>query len=159
MAGYTCYVLTEDSKKALLSAFPAQYARVFGEHVTDKFFVGAETPIVAAKSVAVVGYADSGDGGLEAVVVEVNGNSVRADGSLYHITLSLNPEVEVAGDVAARAAALGYVPKTPGYTPAHSNHLLLERGYTPLPPRWLEIEVTPRFFNFETQAFEAANVV
>jgi hypothetical protein len=52
-------------------------------------------------------------------VVEVNGTPVRADGSLHHITLSLNPEVEVIADIAAKAAAIGYVPKTSGYTPRH----------------------------------------
>lgn len=58
--------------------------------ITYEFGVSADAEIPPLpNSVEVVGYAS--DGAIEALVVEVDGSSRRHDGSLYHITWSLEP--------------------------------------------------------------------
>ena len=157
--GYTCYHIDDESKQELLKTFPPKYDNVFAEHITDKFFVEASEPITQPLSVRVVGYANSDDG-LECLVVEVNGSIHRADGSLYHITLSLDPDATIAEDISNKASDMGYRSKVPGYTPANSNHLLQSRGYTELPEdECIRIKVEPKFFSFHEKKFLKANVV
>ena len=89
---YTAYVLTDESRVLLEKKYPPKYSKFIGHHVTVKFGVpknAAEAPDEA--TVKVLGIEDNGDG-LEALVVSVNGKSKRADGSMYHITWSLEPE-------------------------------------------------------------------
>ncbi len=86
---YTGYLLTEKTRKTLLAQFPATYSNVVAHHITEKFGVPGDTaPPAAPKSVAVVGYIDSGDG-VEGLLVEINGSSDRPGGGKYHITWSL----------------------------------------------------------------------
>jgi len=72
------------------------------------------------KSIKVVGYVNSGDG-LEALVVSVDGETTRPDGSVYHITWSL----------------------TNGYKPVDSNKVIAERGYDVLDEQH-NVEFEPR---------------
>lgn len=87
---YTAYVLDEGSRDQLLTRFPPKYPTVVAHHVTVKFPASAEDAPPAPAKLAVVGYADSGDG-LEALVVSVGGKIERPDGSNYHVTWSLDP--------------------------------------------------------------------
>lgn len=88
--GYTYYRLTEISKNKLLRAFPKQYKKLIAHHITEKFGDVDQSDIPSDANVQVIGHADSEDG-LEALVVTVNGNLRREDGSIYHITWSLDP--------------------------------------------------------------------
>lgn len=88
---YTAYVLTDASREKLKEKFPPKYSKFIGHHVTVDFGVSADSPIPEDANVTVVGKKDSGDG-LEALVVSVNNETERPDGSIYHITWSLDPE-------------------------------------------------------------------
>lgn len=88
---YTAYVLTDESRKELEGKYPPKYPNFIGHHVTVDFGVPADAEAPEEADVKVIGFEDSGDG-LEALVVSVNGETSRADGSTYHITWSLDSE-------------------------------------------------------------------
>jgi hypothetical protein len=88
---YTAYVLTDESRNALLERFPPKYSKVIAHHVTVEFGVPEDTELPENAQLKVIGEADSGDG-LQALVVSVNGEYRRSDGKIYHITWSLEPD-------------------------------------------------------------------
>ncbi len=106
---YTAYVLDDASRARLAEKFPPRYSKWIGHHVTVQFGVPADTEAPEQADIRVVGHVDSGDG-LEALVVMVNGEKRREDGSVYHITWSLDPES--------------------GYKPKDSNDLIRGKQYT-----------------------------
>jgi predicted acyltransferase (DUF342 family) len=91
---YLAFVLTEASRVAVLRAFPPKFSRVICHHITVQFNLDAEA-LQSYKEefldteLEVVGYV--ADESLEALVVSINGSTRRRDGSIYHITLSLEP--------------------------------------------------------------------
>lgn len=106
---YTAYVLDDATRSKLAQRFPPRYSKFIGHHVTVQFGVPANAEAPDQADIRVIGHADSGDG-LEALVVMVNGQKYREDGSMYHITWSLDPES--------------------GYKPVDSNELLRSKVYT-----------------------------
>lgn len=106
---YTAYVLDAKSRRELSKHFPPKYPEFVGHHATVKFGVPKDAPKPRPADVEVVGYADDGEG-LEALVVAVNGSTQRPDGSVYHITWSLD--------------------RSMGRKPVHSN-ALVQSGYEP----------------------------
>jgi len=76
-------------QSALLSELEKQgivpkHAVLYAEHVTNKYPDSVPAPEVG--NIRVVDYHSSDD--IDCVTVEVDGTSVRADGSVYHITVS-----------------------------------------------------------------------
>lgn len=122
--GYNGYLIPNSERQKLLSIFRPKYSKIVAHHITHKFNVTKELP-PEADSAKIIGYADSGDG-LEALVVEINSKVKRPDGSLYHITLSLDPSK---------------------YKPKDSNRLLMSQGYN-LITQSILIRVEPQFFPF-----------
>ena len=126
IALYSGYLISEDSKKELISIFPPKYDRVIAHHITTEFGSESVEP-PATDDVYVVGYADSGDG-IECVVVQVNGTTVRQkDNSTYHITMSLDSKSN--------------------RKPFDSNTIIKNNGYITLDKK-IKINVKP--FVFET---------
>jgi hypothetical protein len=70
--------------------FPPTHPDVLAHHVTDVFGVDEEFPLPTATSGVVVGMAD--DERVQALVIEIDGDTERADGKTYHCTWSLNRE-------------------------------------------------------------------
>ena len=101
------WLLPEADRAALLEQVPPAYSRVVAHHVT---FAPEDQPTPEAEGGEVVGVADDG-AGVQALVVRINGTTDRPDGSVYHVTWSLEPH---------RGAV-------------ESNHVIAERGWTPLP--------------------------
>ncbi len=99
---YTGWRLTESSRAMLLERFPARFPDVIAHHVTLSLGKGAPEHA----TIQVIGYVTDGVG-LEALLVSVNGSSVRgSDNTRYHITWSID-----------RAA---------GYKPVDSNRVISE---------------------------------
>lgn len=99
------------NREELLTRFPPTYAEVVADHVT--FGRKSKAPAMPdAECAVVVGRADDGDG-VEALVVEVNEETDRWDGSTYHITWSLGP----------------------GRKAKESNDVIAERGWEPIEGR------------------------
>jgi hypothetical protein len=86
---YTAYVLDDKSRRSLAKVFPPKYPEFVGHHITLKFGVPKDTKKPRPADISIVGYADDGEG-LEALVVSVNGKTIRPDGKTYHITWSLD---------------------------------------------------------------------
>ena len=116
---YTAYYLTEESRQKLFKHKLPQYAEIKAEHITVKFGVKSGEALPDEAEIKVIGYAED-KAGIEAFVVEVNGNTFREDGKLYHITHSFDPE---------------------RFKPVDSN-ILLEKGYQTL-EKPIAIEAEP----------------
>ena len=84
---YTGWRLTDSSRTALLERFPARFPDIIAHHITLST-KGDTAPEHA--TIEVVGYAVD-ESGLEALVVSVNGSTLRRDaGRHYHITWSID---------------------------------------------------------------------
>lgn len=97
-----------DQRDQLLRQFPANYADVIADHVTLKTDAAAD-PFPPCVESQLVGHADDGDS-LECMVVTIDGTTDRPDGSIFHITWSLD--------------------KSKGRQARESNDLLKDRGWT-----------------------------
>lgn len=84
------WLLDEGERTALLKRFPPAYPDVVAHHVTLKMGARAREPLPAPAQGAIVGEADDGDG-VQCLVVEVEGSTLRPDGGTFHITWSLCP--------------------------------------------------------------------
>jgi hypothetical protein len=100
--------LDRQQREQLLSRFPPRYADTIADHVTLKSNAGSD-PVPDPVDAAIVGHADDGDS-LECMVVAVDGSTDRPDGSIFHITWSLD--------------------KAKGREARDSNDVLKERGWT-----------------------------
>lgn len=113
-----------DDRIALLARFPPVWPDVIADHVTLDGSAGENTPVPTARSGQVVGHVNDTNG-LQALVVAIGGSTDRPDGSVYHITWSLD--------------------RDEGRTPEDSNDVLAKQGWmtikTPVeirlvPARW-----------------------
>lgn len=80
--------LDRTERAALLERFPPRYARTVADHVTLKADASSDT-LPGAVRASIVGRADDGRG-VEAYVVALNGDTDRPDGSIFHVTWSLD---------------------------------------------------------------------
>lgn len=120
--GYQAFEISHESRSKLVAQFPPKFPEFIGHHITYKFGVKSDIPLPEASNFRVVGYACN-DAGLEALVVEVDGTTVREDGKTYHITWSLDREA--------------------GFKPVNSNDLV-QGGYEKVPA--INISATAKFF-------------
>lgn len=80
--------LDRQQRDQLLERFPPRYRNAVADHVTLQ--TNAEDqPLPEPVEAAIVGRADDGDS-LEAMVVTIDGKTGRPDGSVFHITWSLD---------------------------------------------------------------------
>ena len=105
----TGWKLPRDEREQLLARFPPNYSEVIADHVTLRVGAAPQTPLPRKPDARIVGRADDGKS-LECLVVELDGNTDRPDGSTYHITWSLGP----------------------GRTARESNDVLRDRGWKDL---------------------------
>jgi hypothetical protein len=122
--GYTGWQLPEWERRRLAERFPPAYAvdPSVQHHATFQYGVNDDSPLPDATSGLVVGHADDLKG-VQALVVEIDGGVRRPDGSIYHITWSLD--------------------RASGRRPIDSN-AVLRAGWRPVAP--IRIELIPRFF-------------
>lgn len=115
--------LDRKQRVELLERFPPQYPDAIADHVTLKTNSG-DAPLPAEVTSQIVGRADDGDS-LECLVIEIDGMTDRPDGSIFHITWSLD--------------------QSKGRKARESNDLLKERGWTPL-AEGLPVKLEPARF-------------
>ena len=123
-------MLDNESKQKLLEVFPPRW-KLVGHHVTYKFGASDKDPLPPAGKYQVVGYNYIAEkrpngSGLEALVVAIDGNTTREDGSVYHITWSHGP----------------------AFRPKDSNDLLKRSGWTTLEEP-IDINLEPAFIPFQ----------
>ncbi|HEX8482405.1 MAG TPA: hypothetical protein VF650_10915 [Allosphingosinicella sp.] len=80
-----------EQRKELLQQFPPRYRNVDADHVTLRTRAAEDAPLPDETLGEIVGRADDGRG-VEAMVVAIGGTTDRPDGSVYHITWSLEPD-------------------------------------------------------------------
>lgn len=80
--------LDRGQRDELLRRFPPRYADTVADHITLRTNALGD-PLPTPAHVQIIGRADDGDS-LEAMVVAVEGTSDRPDGSIFHITWSLD---------------------------------------------------------------------
>lgn len=80
--------LDRAERAALLERFPPRYARPVADHVTLKVDASRD-PLPGAARASIVGRGDDGEG-VEAFVVAIDGTTGRPDGSIFHVTWSLD---------------------------------------------------------------------
>ena len=132
--GYSCYKLSDASRRSLLAHFPPRYPLVKADHVTVRFGVNRDYSLPPAADIEVIGYADDGRG-IEALVVSVNGETQRPDGSVYHVTLSYDPEKKAPASFDASR-------RERPYAAVHSNGLIREKSYRTLSEKF-RLEALP----------------
>jgi hypothetical protein len=103
---FSSYILTDESRNALLERFPHKHEKLVAHHVTFKYPDHDIAPPIS--KAMVVGY--SCNDSCECLVVELDDTSTRPDGAVYHITWSLRP----------------------GVRPVYSNTLIKKEGWTKL---------------------------
>lgn len=112
---YSAYQLDSNQRKRLLKQFPPRYPRIVADHITVHFG-GDQLPLPKMpEKTEIMGMADDGNG-LQTLIVQINGNLTRQDGSIYHITWSLDPNKQTPSELDS----------TPNqtYKPVHSNALI-----------------------------------
>lgn len=73
----------------LLRRIPTVYPDVYADHITHRYgFAEYELPSLALRA-RIIAIADDNKG-VQTLVVTVNDNSIRPDGSTYHITWSID---------------------------------------------------------------------
>ena len=80
--------LDRNAREELLQRFPPRYPETIADHVTLQSNAKTE-PLPPPVDARIVGRADDGDS-LEAMVVAIEGSVDRPDGSIFHITWSLD---------------------------------------------------------------------
>ena len=81
------WTLDERERGELLKSYPPRYGKVVAHHVTLATDA-QDRPLPPAVRAAIVGRTDD-DAGVEAIVVTIDGETARPDGSTFHITWSL----------------------------------------------------------------------
>lgn len=99
------WALDRAQRAALLAEYPPGYPDVIADHVTLASGLAKDVPLPPAVSAEMVGHVDDG-AGVEAMIVSINGSTARPDGSVFHITWSLDKargrEAIESNDVIAR---------------------------------------------------------
>lgn len=116
------WAVPAQERERLLAMFPARYERVVADHVTLRSRVPEDTPPPAPAEGRIIGVADDGEG-VQAYVVEIDGESARPGGGTYHITWSLAPMRQAR----------------------QSNDVIAERGWTPIDEP-VEVRLEPTRF-------------
>ena len=115
------WTLDEAERATLLKQYPPRFAKVVAHHVT--LATDAEDrELPDAVRAEIVGRADD-DQGVDAMVVAIDGDTARPDGSTFHITWSLGP----------------------GRQAKESNDVIAKHGWTPL-PQPVPVRLEPRPF-------------
>lgn len=122
--GYQAFEISGASRADLAKIFPPKFSDFIGHHITYKTGIKSDQPLPEANTFKVVGYAYD-EAGIEALVVEVDGSTVRPDGKIYHITWSLDRDA--------------------GFKPVKSNDLIANNGYDKI-PNSINITATAKFF-------------
>jgi hypothetical protein len=94
--------LDRDQRRELLQQFPPRYRNVDADHVTLRTKAADDALLPEEKLGEIVGRVDDGRG-VEALVVAIAATTDRPDGSVYHITWSLEPgrKAQESNDVLA----------------------------------------------------------
>lgn len=101
---YAAFILDHESQEKLTRAFPPKFSEVRANHITIAHDTIDPSVLFTPKSIKVVGYA-SNNQGIEAVLIEVDGQQFKSDGNPWHITISFDKDKEVPGYLQAKSGS------------------------------------------------------
>ncbi len=107
----TGWKLDPDDRERLLARFEPLFRDVVADHVTLRSGTDHRTPLPREAAGEVIGEIDD-EAGVQVLVVRIDGTSDRGDGSIYHITWSVD--------------------RARGRRPVESNAVIADRGWRPL---------------------------
>ena len=87
--GYSGFMITDEERARLLATFTPRFDDVRASHIT--FEILSDKIIPAKAEIEIVGYASNDK--IEALIVSVDGSTIRPDNGIFHITLSHQPGV------------------------------------------------------------------
>jgi hypothetical protein len=102
------WLVPADEKARLLEQIAPRYERTVADHVTLRSGVGEDVQPPDAAAACIIGEANDGKG-VQALVVEIDGSSIRPGGGRFHITWSLG-EMRHARESNDVIAELGWTP-------------------------------------------------
>lgn len=120
---YSGWLLKDSSVTQLKNIFDVRHPDFIGHHVTYMF--GKDSTLPNEADIEVIGHCVTDK--VEAFVVTVDGSMVRPDGSIYHLTWSLD--------------------KSKGAKPVDSNKAIEQSGFKHLDVP-IKIYTTPKIFKF-----------
>ncbi|GAB3769547.1 hypothetical protein GCM10028796_34790 [Ramlibacter monticola] len=106
--------LDRAEREALLARFPARHPKAIADHVTLRSRVSEQAGLPPSTVGEIVGRSDDG-AGVEAMVLRIDGSTVRPDGGTYHITWSLaeGREARESNDVIRQHGWVAVEPPVP----------------------------------------------
>jgi hypothetical protein len=110
---YVGWFLADTDRRHLLERFPPLFGKVVADHVTLCREDDPHAAILSEQQGRIIGHAVD-PAGVEALVVEIDGSTLRPDGGVYHLTWSLNVEA--------------------GRKASHSNLVIAERRWAAVSP-------------------------
>jgi len=111
-------------RELLLDVLPPHWHDMTADHITLTGHSAEDAPLPTETTATVIGHADDRKG-LEALVIAIGGSARRPDGSIFHITWSIDRAL--------------------GRKAVESNELLTRRGWDPLAVP-IEITIIPARF-------------
>lgn len=120
---YSGWLIKDASVTQLKNIFGVKHPDFIGHHVT--FMFGKDSSMPPEADIEVVGHCVTKT--VECFVVTVNGSMMRPDGSIYHLTWSLD--------------------KSKGAKPVDSNKAIENEGFKHL-EHPVRLQVTPQIFKF-----------
>ena len=92
---YLAFELSDKSRANVLTLFQPRFSKVICHHVTIEFNLTKENfekyKLMLKSNPVVTAYGYAKGDGVEALAVAIGNETDRADGSFYHVTLSLDP--------------------------------------------------------------------
>ncbi len=128
---YAGYKLTDEGRERLLSIITPKYQEVIAHHVTHTYVPNVlfklnpdQVPAIPeAHTIRIMGIIDDGRG-LQTLITEVNGTTVRGDGGFFHLTYSLDPEKPIPEAFTSQHPYPNESDVVEHYKPKYSNTLI-----------------------------------
>jgi hypothetical protein len=111
---YVGWEISSADRSRLLGIFPPKFSKVIGHHITFQYGTDDQSAMPELHNVAVVGYV-SDNKGIEGLVIAINGDTTRPDGSTYHCTWSLDPDKQYNEKMTYKPVVTNLVLKTNGW--------------------------------------------
>lgn len=84
------WIITEDDLQILKTTYPPRYAPLVAPHCTLKLGVSRGSRLPPSRKGVIFGRIDNLDG-VEVLLLRIDGETIRPDGAIFHITWSLGP--------------------------------------------------------------------